>query len=341
MKITKYNTLKDGQISASAIVGGGGSSSSTTIEGGSISLNRTIWGKDDKGEDIDGSMIVNGDVSIRVIQPLPDVGDDDEEDDGTGEFEEYEEGGGNLNVELTTTTSDLIVENDCYVKNHLYINYGENDSHSPNKKCIGNILNQIETRINTNASNIEANAEEIENLKYRSTANENAIANYLPVGSIIMFNGLATQIPDGWHICDGTNGTPNLIDKFIKAGNVAGQTGGSNSVKLKEEHIPKLPIKLDNSTYDTLTGTAQYARLSKLIHTSDWVDSRVIDTGGDTNYCLSDGKNKGDSDLLGVDYKQILNDVHQFMYIGKESDSQESIDIQPEYFSLIFIQKIN
>ena len=41
--------------------------------------------------------------------------------------------------------------------------------------------------------------------------------NSLPKGSIIMFNN-ADKIPDKWQICDGTNGTPNLIDKFIKAG---------------------------------------------------------------------------------------------------------------------------
>lgn len=41
--------------------------------------------------------------------------------------------------------------------------------------------------------------------------------NSLPKGSIIMFNN-AENIPDKWQICDGTNGTPNLIDKFIKAG---------------------------------------------------------------------------------------------------------------------------
>lgn len=39
--------------------------------------------------------------------------------------------------------------------------------------------------------------------------------NSLPKGSIIMFNS-AENIPDKWQICDGTNGTPNLIDKFIK-----------------------------------------------------------------------------------------------------------------------------
>lgn len=51
--------------------------------------------------------------------------------------------------------------------------------------------------------------------------NENA----LPKGSIVMFNN-ADKIPDKWQICDGTNGTPNLIDKFIKAG-----------MTLKEESI--------------------------------------------------------------------------------------------------------
>lgn len=49
--------------------------------------------------------------------------------------------------------------------------------------------------------------------------------NSLPKGSIIMFNS-AENIPDKWQICDGTNGTPNLIDKFIKAG-----------ITLKEESV--------------------------------------------------------------------------------------------------------
>lgn len=58
--------------------------------------------------------------------------------------------------------------------------------------------------------------------------------NALPKGSIIMFNN-ADKIPDKWQICDGTNGTPNLIDKFIKAG-----------MTLKEESIEL--TKYTNST---------------------------------------------------------------------------------------------
>lgn len=61
--------------------------------------------------------------------------------------------------------------------------------------------------------------------------------NSLPKGSIIMFNS-ADKIPDKWQICDGTNGTPNLIDKFIKAGTA-----------LKEESIEL--TKYTNSTTGT------------------------------------------------------------------------------------------
>ena len=35
----------------------------------------------------------------------------------------------------------------------------------------------------------------------------------LPVGSIIVWAN--NTIPEGWHLCDGTDGTPDLVDKFI------------------------------------------------------------------------------------------------------------------------------
>lgn len=36
-----------------------------------------------------------------------------------------------------------------------------------------------------------------------------------PLGLIGMFEGLIENIPSGWVLCDGTNGTPDLRDKFI------------------------------------------------------------------------------------------------------------------------------
>ena len=43
-----------------------------------------------------------------------------------------------------------------------------------------------------------------------------------PVGSIIAYSGLLGSIPSNWHICDGTDGTPDLRDRFLKGASNAG-----------------------------------------------------------------------------------------------------------------------
>jgi hypothetical protein len=37
----------------------------------------------------------------------------------------------------------------------------------------------------------------------------------IPIGGIIMWSGSIASIPIGFSLCDGANGTPNLIDRFI------------------------------------------------------------------------------------------------------------------------------
>ena len=37
----------------------------------------------------------------------------------------------------------------------------------------------------------------------------------LPSGVITMWSGSIASIPSGWYLCDGSNGTPNLRDRFI------------------------------------------------------------------------------------------------------------------------------
>lgn len=58
----------------------------------------------------------------------------------------------------------------------------------------------------------------------------------IPSGVICMWSGLLANIPSGWYLCDGTNGTPNLIDKFVQgvatAATNPGATGGSKTPSL-------------------------------------------------------------------------------------------------------------
>ena len=48
-------------------------------------------------------------------------------------------------------------------------------------------------------------------------------------GAIVIWSGSASLLPQGWQLCDGTNGTPDLRNKFIiGAGDLysIGNTGG-------------------------------------------------------------------------------------------------------------------
>jgi len=64
--------------------------------------------------------------------------------------------------------------------------------------------------------------------------------NLLPKGVIVAWNG--THPPDGWTICDGTNGTPDLRDKFILGSGpkfgATGLTGGESEHVLTVDELP-------------------------------------------------------------------------------------------------------
>ena len=47
----------------------------------------------------------------------------------------------------------------------------------------------------------------------------------LPIGSIIMWYKPIVERPVGWQLCDGTNGTPDLRDKFVKGISADGEIG--------------------------------------------------------------------------------------------------------------------
>lgn len=65
---------------------------------------------------------------------------------------------------------------------------------------------------------------------YPILQNAPASAPAIPSGGIILWSGSTGSVPSGWYLCDGTNGTPDLRDRFIVgAGNTyaVNATGGS------------------------------------------------------------------------------------------------------------------
>lgn len=81
------------------------------------------------------------------------------------------------------------------------------------------IANAIATKANTNSPSLTGTP-----TAPTATAGTNTtqiascafvLANSVPAGLISMWSGSIASIPSGWYLCDGTNSTPDLRDKFI------------------------------------------------------------------------------------------------------------------------------
>lgn len=149
-------------------------------------------------------------------------------------------------------------------------------------------------------------------------------------GMIVMFNGGA-NIPDGWAICDGTNGTPNLIGSFIKASNTAGETGGSQ----EQEYMLKetdLPIHSHNIT-------ASSTQTSKHVLAADTLNFGACSQKDGNSYTINTGissENENGYELLSN--QDLVKELS--MQVSSDPYTQTAIKIEPKYYSLIFIMKL-
>lgn len=327
MIINKYNSAKGNNLTRAGVSTGSISSDSSS-SGGVSSFDRVLWGQNDEGEDIDGSMWVNGSLYLGAI----DYGseDDDDEEATTTDAGVFVD-----DAETGSLIADALVQSrDMYCKEHPYITYpivgGEKTdlrelfngfderiktnttNIATNKTNISTNTTEItklksrvtvnETNITNNTTNIAANTEEIKNINEKITnikTNITALQDAMPVGSIIMFNGKAEDIPSGWAICDGTNGTPNLIDRFILASTYAGGTGGNSQITLSVSQLPPHRHRLKKCWYGK----------------SDNADDRQV--------VRWDGSVSTNAQIL-----------------TEETGLGMPIDIMPPYYRLIYIMKI-
>lgn len=75
----------------------------------------------------------------------------------------------------------------------------------------------------------------------------NTPAPSLPIGVILPYVGLVADIPTGWALCDGQNGTVDMRNKFVMGGEHAqiGNQGGANEV------TPSGSVSVANHTLST------------------------------------------------------------------------------------------
>ncbi|MCT7948265.1 hypothetical protein NG798_00465 [Ancylothrix sp. C2] len=135
-----------------------------------------------------------------------------------------------LAVDTTSTTSlELEVKGALKLADGVAVNQFSNDgSLSENSDSIVPTQKAIRTYVDTAQKAVET---------YVETVAKGVVLK----GMILMWSGKGEEIPTGWVLCDGNNGTPNLTDKFIVgAGNgyAVGATGGADSVTLTIAEMP-------------------------------------------------------------------------------------------------------
>lgn len=134
---------------------------------------------------------------------------------------------------------------------------------------------------------------------------EQEVGTYLPVGSIIMWGGAFANIPLGWNLCDGENGTPNLTDRFILATNTEGETGdtgGTNTVTLTTAQLPEHTHTANTNETGAHTHTVSALGSGSRIVSSDpggfvatAVEAQTTNSNGDHTHAVT-VNNTGDGE---------------------------------------------
>ena len=177
------------------------------------------------------------------------------------------------------------------------------------------------------------------------------IDQQMPQGGIILWSGAANNVPAGWALCDGQNGTPDLRDKFIVGAGSAYQPGDAGGAAMAQLTTLELPPHSHS-----VTGTAAsagdhthgntFAIKSAGAHTHSYTApaTGVGGSGGYGELTSSTGSTTGSA---GTHTHEITGSVssigpHSHTVSGTAASvgSGAAFSILPPYYALCFIMKL-
>jgi microcystin-dependent protein len=164
-----------------------------------------------------------------------------------------------------------------------------------------------------------------------TTAQLNTLAagGAIPAGGIIMWSGAVSAIPSGWVLCNGSNSTPDLRNRFVVgAGSTyaVNDTGGTDAVNLSTANLPAHSHSFSGTGSTNTTGAHS--------HSSGWYGPRGA--SGYASFFATNDPNYGN-----VNTGSAGNHSHTVSVSGTTNNtgSGSAHENRPPYYALAYIMK--
>lgn len=145
-----------------------------------------------------------------------------------------------------------------------------------------------------------------------------------PSGAIGLWAGTLSNIPSGWVVCDGNNGTPNLLDRFVQgvpnSSTDPGSTGGANNKTLSVSQIPS-----HTHSHDSTTST-------------DGSHSHDVDAFADSSGKINDTESLSNANS-GTENHTSSDGSHTHNSGISNTGGGSSYDNRPPFYEIAFIMK--
>jgi len=147
----------------------------------------------------------------------------------------------------------------------------------------------------------------------------------VPSGAIMLWSGSTASIPSGWYLCNGSNGTPDLRDRFVVgAGSsyAVGATGGAATVALSTSQLPSHSHSFSGTTSTTGAHT----------HSVSYTAAE----GGSGSGSLVQDYNSG---YTNKSTSSAGSHAHTFSGTTSSTGSGSAHENRPPYYALAYIMK--